>query len=88
LPEKNRTHPLLLCCECEENHTEGVKPVILGARFLLTIDLSCSQHGIKSRFLFEFLKRFGENGFSLIEPAEINGPDEKNIHFKGGVIYG
>ena len=74
-------HPLR--CECEKNHKEGVMQFTQGTRFLLTTDLSCSYHGAKSWFLFEFLKRFGKNGFSPIEPAEMNGPYEKNMHFNG-----
>jgi hypothetical protein len=58
-------------------------PVTRGTRFLLTTGLSCPYHKAKNGFLFEFLKRFGKNGFPPIEPAEMNGPYEKNMHFNG-----
>jgi hypothetical protein len=44
-----------------------------GTMFLLTTDLSCSYHAAKSRFLFEFLEKFGKIGFALIEPEGMNG---------------
>jgi hypothetical protein len=65
---------------CEENHTEDVKQVTRGTRFLLTTGLSCSYHEAKSGFLLEFSKKFGKIGFALIEPAEMNRLYEKNKH--------
>jgi hypothetical protein len=65
---------------CESGHSGG--EVSIDDRFVL------SHHRDENGFLSEFSKRFGKNGFPPIEPAEINGPDEKNIHFKGVVIYG
>jgi hypothetical protein len=59
--EKQLPSPPSLLRKCEENHTEGVKQFTQGTRFLLTTDLSCSYHGAKSGFLFEFLKNSGKS---------------------------